>query len=64
MAKRYVKPAINSEKVFSLTAQACDVGQESPGTCGSNIVYGGCFFPYKVQDEFCPPFPIPPVAFT
>jgi hypothetical protein len=64
MKKRYEKPSIASEKAFSMTAQTCDVGQQSPGTCFDNMRYDPCAFPYKVRDQFCPPHGIPPVAFS
>jgi hypothetical protein len=60
MKRRYEKPHIGSERVFSLASQACDVNQDCPGLCQTNILYLICYpFDYKVRYEFCGP--IPPV---
>jgi hypothetical protein len=62
MKRRYEKPFIGSERVFSLASQACDVNQRCPGICQDNIMYLPCYpFIYKVKYEFCggpPPNPV------
>ncbi|MEE9457314.1 MAG: hypothetical protein V3W11_09225 [bacterium] len=61
MKRRYEKPYLASERVFSLASQACDVSQPSPGICSSNITYEACFFPWKVRNITCgviPPLPV------
>lgn len=61
MKRRYEKPYITSERVFSLASQACDVNQPSPGICGSGIQYEGCYFPWKVRNITCGVIPLPPL---
>jgi hypothetical protein len=56
MKRKYVKPTIASERVFSLAAQACDVNMYCPGLCQSEIMYQstGCgYYSWKVKDIFC-----------
>jgi len=63
MKKRYERPFITSEKIFSLTSQACDVNQA--GFCIVNIVYVRvCPYPYKAQSIPCGPPPTYPVTFS
>ncbi|MEE8641148.1 MAG: hypothetical protein V3T41_12145 [bacterium] len=61
MKRRYEKPYVASERVFSLASQACDVNQPSPGICASGIAYEGCYFEYKVHYITCGPIPPLPV---
>ncbi len=61
MKRRYEKPYVASERVFSLASQACDVMKECPGICASEIAYEGCYKPWKVKDVFCGSIPINPV---
>jgi hypothetical protein len=61
MSRKYEKPRITSERVFSLASLACDVNQRSPGPCADNITYEGCPFEWKVKDITCgviPPLPV------
>ncbi|UCH77819.1 MAG: hypothetical protein JSU81_08840 [Candidatus Coatesbacteria bacterium] len=61
MKRRYEKPTIGSERVFSLAAQACDVDR-TEGLCPQNITYEPCYpFSWKVQNLFCGQIPDPPV---
>ena len=61
MKRRYEKPTIGSERIFSLAAQACDVDQ-SEGLCAQNITYEACYpFSWKVQNLFCGELQLPPV---
>jgi hypothetical protein len=54
MKRRYEKPTVASERVFSLASQGCDVNRESPGVCANNITYEPCYpFSYKVRNLFC-----------
>jgi hypothetical protein len=54
MKRKYVKPAIASERVFSLAANACDINQRCPGPCQDNITYEGCVgYEWKVENIFC-----------
>jgi len=55
MKRKYVKPTIASERVFSLAAQACDVQFYCPGACQSGIMYEKpfCEFEWKVKNIFC-----------
>ena len=54
MKRRYEKPFIGSERVFSLASQACDVNHDCPGLCQNEITYVPCYpFEYKVRYEFC-----------
>lgn len=63
MKRRYEKPFIGSERVFSLASQACDVNQRCPGICQDNLLYLTCYpFDYKVKYEFCGPIPPNPVG--
>jgi hypothetical protein len=62
MSRKYEKPRITSERVFSLASQACDVDCPSPGVCASEITYEACYpFSWKVKDITCGIIPIPPV---
>jgi hypothetical protein len=63
MKRKYEKPFIGSERVFSLAAQACDVNHDCPGLCQDNIMYLSCYpFDYKVRYEYCGQLPQNPVA--
>ncbi len=63
MKRKYEKPFIGSERVFSLASQACDVNRDCPGICQNNITYVPCYpFDYKVRYEFCPAIPPNPVG--
>jgi hypothetical protein len=64
MKRKYSKPTIDSERVFSLTSQSCDVGFDSPGHCATFAKYDAplCQFPWKVKTEVCGHFPENPVA--
>ena len=54
MKRKYVKPTIASERVFSLAAQACDVNMYCPGACQSGIMYEDCYpYSWKVKNIFC-----------
>lgn len=54
MNRKYVKPTVASERVFSLAAQACDVNQRCPGECQSGITYEACYpYSWKVENIFC-----------
>jgi len=54
MKRKYAKPTIASERVFSLAAQACDVNQPCPGICQDNILYESCIgYEWKVENIFC-----------
>jgi len=55
MKRKYAKPTIGSERVFSLAAQACDVNQRCPGPCQDNLMYEKpfCTQPWKVENIFC-----------
>ena len=65
MKRRYVKPTIASERVFSLASQACDVNQRCPGECQNNIMYEGCVgYEWKVVNIFCGEITYPLVART
>ncbi|MGD8717412.1 MAG: hypothetical protein PVH29_01195 [Candidatus Zixiibacteriota bacterium] len=65
MKKRYDKPSIGSQKVFSMTSQSCMVNQPSPGVCGDGIKYEGvCDFHYKIRNAECPDLGWPPVPFS
>ena len=61
MKRRYEKPYVASERVFSLASQACDVNQPSPGICSAGIAYEICAFEYKVRYIGCGPIPPLPV---
>ena len=61
MKRKYEKPYVASERIFSLTSQACDVMEPSPGICGSGIAYEICPFKWKVRYIGCGPIPINPV---
>ncbi|MEE9456145.1 MAG: hypothetical protein V3W11_03230 [bacterium] len=61
MKRRYEKPYVASERVFSLTSQACDINEPSPGICGSGIAYEPCFFAWKVRYVGCGSIPVLPV---
>ena len=41
MKSKYVKPTVGSERVFSLTSQACDVNQACPGDCQTLLLPPG-----------------------
>jgi hypothetical protein len=60
MSRKYEKPRITSERVFTLASQACDVNQPSPGICASEITYEDCYFKWKVENITCGIIPIPP----
>ena len=63
MKRRYEKPYIGSERVFSLASQGCDVNEQCPGICQTNIAYLICYpFDFKVQYEFCGPIPQNPIG--
>lgn len=63
MSRKYEKPRIKSERVFSLASQSCDVNLESPGICASEITYEACgMFAWKVQNITCGVIPVPPVS--
>jgi hypothetical protein len=65
MKRRYEKPYVASERVFSLASQTCDVPQKSPGECASSITYEECYpFSWKVQNVFCGTIPINPVPWS
>jgi hypothetical protein len=62
MKRRYEKPYVASERVFSLASQACDVNKPSPGICSAGIAYEGCYpFDYKVRYIGCGVIPVNPV---
>ncbi len=62
MSRKYEKPHITSERVFTLASQGCDVNDPSPGTCASKITYEICEpFSWKVENITCgliPPLPV------
>jgi len=64
MKRKYSKPTIDSERVFSLTSQSCDVGYESPGNCATfaKYVLPFCQIHWKVKTEVCGEFPPNPVG--
>ncbi|HUU57878.1 MAG TPA: hypothetical protein VMW93_11080 [bacterium] len=63
MKRRYEKPFIGSERVFSLASQACDVNVYCPGVCQDHITYIICYpFDYKVKYEYCTQIPPNPVG--
>jgi len=53
MKRRYVKPTVASERVFSLASQACDVQYRAPGECQTGLMYEGCDYEWKVKNIFC-----------
>ncbi|NIT36187.1 MAG: hypothetical protein GTN49_06770 [candidate division Zixibacteria bacterium] len=53
MKRKYVKPTVASERVFSLAAQACDVEYYAPGWCQDELIYETCRSPWKVENVFC-----------
>jgi hypothetical protein len=53
MTRKYVKPTIASERVFSLASQACDVLEKCPGFCQTELMYEGCLKEWKVKNIFC-----------
>ena len=46
MKRRYEKPYVGSERVFSLASQACDVLEPCPGICATLIAYDACGYPW------------------
>ncbi len=63
MKRKYEKPYVASERVFSLASQTCDVNLLSPGECATGITYEACYpFSWKVRNEFCGIIPINPVS--
>lgn len=63
MKRKYEKPTVGSERVFSLTSQGCDVNQQCPGDCQTLLLYelGVCGLAWKVRDVFCGGPPTNPV---
>lgn len=63
MKRRYEKPYVASERVFSLASQACDVMCPCPGICASSITYEECYpFSWKVRNLLtCGVIPVNPV---
>jgi hypothetical protein len=61
MKSKYVKPTVGSERVFSLTSQACDVNQQCPGACQTLLRYEACALSWKLQNVLCGEFPPNPV---
>jgi hypothetical protein len=60
MKRTYEKPFIDSERVFGLASQACDLNHDCPGICQNNAMYASCYpFDYKHKYEFCGPVPNP-----
>jgi hypothetical protein len=63
--KKYDRPSIGSQKVFSMTSQGCAVNRESPGYCADGMKYEQfCDYGFKLQNADCPELGWPPVPFS